>query len=77
MSRLYNAIRKLAGKGDHAAIGVVSGMAGPGRYWVMVNGQQYDVPALGGASAMDGESVAVLISAATNQPIAMLGVVKT
>ena len=74
--RLYRAIRKLAGKTNPAAIGVVTGMAGPGRYRVQIGGTEYEVPAVGGASAYTGQSVAVLIDTETGQPIGMLGAVR-
>ena len=74
--RLYRAIRKLAGKSNPAAIGVVAGMAGPGRYRVRIGTTEYEVPAVGGASAQTGQSVAVLINTDTGQPIGMLGAVK-
>ena len=74
--RLYRAIRRLAGKTNPAAIGVVAGMAGPGRYRVRVGGTKYAVPAVGGASAQAGQSVAVLINTETGQPIGMLGAVR-
>jgi len=74
--RLYRAIRKLAGKSNPAVIGVVAGMAGPGRYRVRVGTTDYEVPAVGGASAQTGQSVAVLINTDTGQPIGMLGAVR-
>ena len=74
--RLYRAIHKLAGKNNPAAIGVVTGMAGPGRYRVQLGGSEYEVPAVGGASAYTGQSVAVLIDTETGQPIGMLGAVR-
>ena len=74
--RLYRAIRKLAGKANPAAIGVVAGLAGPGRYHVRIGGTEYEVSAVGGASAQTGQSVAVLINTETGQPIGMLGAVK-
>jgi hypothetical protein len=74
--RLYRAVRRLAGKNNPAAIGVVTGMAGPGRYRVRIGGTEYEVPAVGGASAYTGQSVAVLIDTETGQPIGMLGAVR-
>ncbi len=74
--RLYRAIRRLAGKNNPAAIGVVNGMAGPGRYRVRIGGTEHDVPAVGGASAQTGQSVAVLIDTETGQSLGMLGAVK-
>ena len=74
--RLYRAIRRLAGKNNPAAIGVVTGMAGPGRYRVRVGMTEYEVPAVGGASAQVGQSAAVLINTETGQPIGMLGAVR-
>jgi hypothetical protein len=76
MSRLYRAIKRLAGHGDRAAIGTVVSLAGPGRYRVQVGGQTHeDVPAIGGACAFDAQAVAVLMSGETGRPIGMLGVV--
>lgn len=75
MSRLYRAIKALAGKGDRAAIGTVQRLAGPGRYMVLVAGTEYEVPAVGGASAFDGQAVACLMSGETGKPLGMLGVV--
>jgi len=74
--RLYRAICRLAGKNNPAAIGVVTGMAGPGCYRVRIGGTEYEVPAVGGASAQAGQSVAVLINTETGQPIGMLGAVR-
>jgi hypothetical protein len=75
-SRLYRAIKGLAEQGDRAAIGTALGLAGPGRYRVQVGGMVYeDVPAIGGASAFDGQAVAVLLSGETGRPLGMLGVV--
>jgi hypothetical protein len=74
--RLYRAIRKLAGKANPAAIGIVTGMAGPGRYRVRIEMTEYEVPAVGGAFAQAGQSVAVLINTETGQPIGMLGAVR-
>ena len=74
--RLYRAIRKLAGKNNPAAIGVVTGMAGPERYRVRIGTTEYEVPAVGGASALSGQSVAVLINTETGQPIGLLGAVR-
>jgi len=74
--RLYRAIRRLAGKNNPAAIGVVAGTAGPGRYRVRIGTTEYEVPAVGAASAQAGQSVAVLINTETGQPIGMLGAVK-
>ena len=74
--RLYRAICKLAGKNNPAAIGVVTGMAGPGRYRVRIGTTEYQVPAVGGASARTGQSAAVLINTETGQPIGMLGAVE-
>ena len=73
MSLLHRAIKGLAPRGDRAAIGLVEGLAGPGRYRVTVAGTEYEVPAAGGASAFPGQRVAVLISAETGWPLAMLG----
>jgi hypothetical protein len=73
MSRLYSAIKRLAQHGDRAAIGLVLGMAGPSRYRVQIDGREHVVPAAGGASALDGQSVAVLVSGKSGQGIAMLG----
>jgi len=74
--RLYRAIRRLAGKNNPAAIGIVTGMAGPARYRVRIGSTEYEVAAVGGASAQTGQSVAVLINTETGQPIGMLGAVK-
>jgi len=74
--RLYRAIRRLGAKRAPAAIGVVLGMAGPNRYRVRIGNANYDVPAVGGASAQTGQSVAVLINTETGQPIGLLGAVK-
>ena len=74
--RLSRAIRGLAPKHHPAAIGVVTGMAGVGRYQVQLGGTVVEVPAVGGASARTGESVAVLVNTDTGQPIGMLGAVK-
>jgi acyl-CoA thioesterase FadM len=76
MSRLYSAIKRLAPRGDRAAIGSVVGYAGGGRYRVHLAGTEYEVPAAGDAQAWDGQSVAVLVSAETGKPIAMLGPVR-
>lgn len=76
MSRLYSAIKRLAQHGDRAAIGLVIGYAGGGRYRVQIAGSEYDVPAAGDAQAMDGQSVALMVSGETGMPVAMLGVVR-
>jgi len=76
MSRFYDAIRRLRGRGDRAAIGTVTGYRGDGLYEVRIGSLQCLVPALGGAAALDGQSVAVIISGQTGKPIAMLGVVR-
>ena len=76
MSRLYSAIKRLAQPGDRAAIGTVIGYAGGGRYRVQVAGSEYEVSAAGDAQAMDGQSVALLMSGETGKPVAMLGVVR-
>ncbi len=76
MSRLYRALRRLAGKNNPAAIGVVVGMAGPGRYRVRIGTTECEVSAVGGASAQTGQSVAVLIDTDTGQPLGMLGAVR-
>ena len=76
MSRLYSAIAALAQQGDRAAIGTVAGYAGGGRYRVQVAGTEYEVPAAGDAQAMDGQSVALMVSGETGQPIAMLGAIR-
>ena len=74
--RLFRAIRRLRREKAPAAIGVVVGMAGPNRYRVRIGQATYDVPAVGGASAQAGQSVAVLINTETGQPIGLLGAVK-
>jgi hypothetical protein len=66
VSRLYSAIKRLAQKGDRAAIGTVAEIAGT----------EYEVPAAGDAQAMDRQSVALVVSGETGQPIAMLGPVR-
>jgi len=76
MSRLYSAIKRLARRGDRAAIGTVAGYLGGGRYRVQVAGSEYEVPAAGDAQAMDGQSVALMVSGETGRPIAMLGPVR-
>ena len=76
MSRLYSAIRRLAEKGDRAAIGTVAGYLGGGRYRVQIAGSEYEVPATGDAQAFDGQSVAVMVSGETGRPVAMLGPVR-
>ncbi len=75
MSRLYQAIKKLAEKGDRAEIGTVIGLARPGCYRVLLGGTEYEVPAIGGAAAYDGQAVACLMSGETGKPLGMLGVV--
>ena len=76
MSRLYSAIKRLAHKGDRAAIGTVAGYLGGGRYRVEIAGSQYEVSAAGDAQAMDGQSVALMVSGETGRPVAMLGPVR-
>jgi hypothetical protein len=76
VSRLYSAIKRLAQQGDRAAIGLVIGYAGSGRYRVQVAGSEYEVPAAGDAQAMDGQSVALMVSGETGKPVAMLGAVR-
>ena len=76
MTRLYSAIKGLAGHGDHAAIGTVVRYLGSGAYRVRIGGTEYDVPAAGEAQAMDGQGVAVMVSGETGRPIAMLGAVR-
>ena len=76
MSRLYSAIKRLAQKGDRAAIGTVAGYLGGGRYRVQIAGSEYEVPAARDAQATDGQSVALLVSGETGRPIAMLGAVR-
>lgn len=76
MSRLYSAIKRLAQQGDRAAIGTVAGYLGGGRYRVEIAGSQYEVPAAGDAQAMDGQSVALMVSGETGRPVAMLGPVR-
>lgn len=72
MSRLYRAIKALAGRGDRAAIATVVGYEG-GQYIVSYGGTTYTVPAVEPAQARDGAAVAVLIDSRRNEPIAMLG----
>ena len=76
MTRLYSAIKALTREGDRAAIGTVVRYLGSGTYRVSIGGTEYDVPAAGDAQAMDGQSVAVMISGETGRPIAMLGAVR-
>jgi hypothetical protein len=76
VSRFYSAIKRLAQEGDRAAIGTVTGYVGGGRYRVQVAGSEYEVSAAGDAQAMDGQSVALLVSGETGKPIAMLGAVR-
>jgi len=76
MSRLYSAINRLAHKGDRAAIGTVAGYVGGGRYRIEIAGSQYEVSAAGDAQAMDGQSVALMVSGETGRPVAMLGPVR-
>ena len=76
MTRLYSAIRVLAREGDRAVIGTVVRYLGSGTYRVRIGGTEYDVPAAGDAQAMDGQSVAVMVSGETGRPIAMLGAVR-
>jgi hypothetical protein len=66
----------MRGRHQPTAIGVVNGMAGVGRYRVQVGGTEIEVPAVGGASALSGESVAVLMDTDTGRPLGMLGAVK-
>jgi len=74
--RLYRAIRRLAERRNPVIIGTVSGMAGANRFLVVVEGAEQEMPAVGGATAEVGESVAVLINTQTGQPIGVLGAVK-
>ena len=76
MTRLYSAIKALAREGDRAAIGTVVRYLGSGTYRVRIGGTEYDVPAAGDAQAMDGQSVAVIVSGETGTPIAMLGAIR-
>ena len=72
MSSLYNAIKRMAGRGDRAALAVVAGYSA-GRYTITYGGTTYTVPAVEPAQARDGAVVAVLIDGRTHEPIAMLG----
>jgi len=74
--RLYRAIRGLADRRNPVVIGVVSAMAGVNRFLVVIDGAEQEMPAVGGASAEVGESVAVLINTRTGQFIGVLGAVK-
>jgi hypothetical protein len=74
--RLYRAIRKLRGGSNPVAIGVVTGMGGVGLYRVQLGGTEITVPAVGGASALTGQSVAVLLDTDSGRAIGVLGVVK-
>jgi len=76
VTRLYSAIKALAREGDRAAIGTVVRYLGNGAYRVRVGGTEYDVPAAGDAQAMDGQSVALMVTGDTGRPIAMLGAVR-
>jgi len=74
VSRLYRALVRMRRQGDRAAIGTVQGLPTNGCYKVLIAGTLYEgVPAAGGASAFDDQSVAVLVSGETGRPIAMLG----
>jgi len=74
--RLYRAIRGMADRRNPVVIGVVSAMAGANRFLIVIDGAEQEMPAVGGASAEIGESVAVLIDTRTGQPIGVLGAVK-
>ena len=74
--RLYRAIRGLADRRRQVLIGVVSAMAGVNRFLVVIDGAEQEMPAVGGASAEVGESVAVLINTRTGRFIGVLGAVK-
>jgi len=74
--RLFRAIRRLRREEAPAAIGVVVGMAGPGRYRVRIGGTAHEVPAIGGAWAEMGQSVAVVIDTEAGRPIGLLGAVR-
>lgn len=74
--RLYRAIRGVADRRNPVLIGVVSAMAGANRFLVAIEGAEQEVPAIGGATAEVGESVAVLVNTRTGQPIGLLGAVK-
>ena len=76
MTRLYSAVKALAQHGDRAAIGTVVRYLGSGAYRVQIGGTEYDVPAAGDAQAMDGQSVALMVTGDTGRPIAMLGAVR-
>lgn len=76
MTRLYSAIKRLARSGDRAAIGTVVRYLGSSAYRVRIGGAEHDVPAAGDAQAMDGQSVALMVSGETGRPIAMLGAVR-
>ena len=76
MTRLYFAVRRLAQNGDRGAIGTVVRYVGSGAYRVRIGGTEYDVPAAGDAQAMDGQSVALMVSGETGTPIAMLGAIR-
>jgi hypothetical protein len=55
---------------------MVAGYLGGGRYRIEIAGTEYEVPVAGDAQAMDGQSVALLVSGETGRPIAMLGPVR-
>ena len=76
MSRLYSAVKRFARHGDRAAIGTVVRYLGSGSYRVRIAGTEYQVAAAGDAQALDGQSVALLVSGETGRPIAMLGAVR-
>jgi len=73
VSRLYRAIKRLAGKGDRAAVGQVTAYLGAGRYRVSVAGASYEVEAVGDAQARVGDNVGVMMSGETGRPTMMLG----
>lgn len=73
--RLLQIIKASSPAAARAAFGLVGAHLGEGRYQVQYNGTSYVVPAAGGATAVAGQQVALLVSAA-GIPTAMLGVVR-
>jgi hypothetical protein len=74
--RLFRVLQKIGEQRPPAAIGVVTALAGPRLYRVSLQGVEYEVPAVGDATAQVGQAVAVVMDAVSGQPLGMLGVVK-
>ena len=74
--RLFRVLQLIGEQRPPAATGIVTGMAGPRLYRVSLQGVEYQVPAIGDATARTGEAVAVMMDTRTNQPLGMLGAVK-